>query len=166
VKKYHSTILIVDDDPNDLLLIENAFRGVGVTTPIHALSGGAEAIAYMKGEGKYADRATYAYPSFITTDLKMPGTDGLAVLDHLQKNPLWTGIPTVVLTGSRDADDIKRAYLLGANSYHVKPSTLEGLRQLARTLHEYWMTCEIPQVDHTGRQSPTNSIGKLGERFA
>ena len=166
MKKYHATIMIVDDDANDLFLIEKAFRAAGVTDPIHAINGGAEAIAYMMGQGKYADRTTYAYPTFVTTDLKMPGTDGFAVLEHLQKNPLWAVIPTVVLTGSRDLDDIKRAYLLGASSYHVKPSTIEGLRHLMKVLHDYWMTCEIPQVDSTGRQLPTNSVGKLGERFA
>ncbi|MDB6131603.1 MAG: CheY-like response regulator receiver domain protein, partial [Verrucomicrobiales bacterium] len=65
--------MVVDDDPNDLILIQRAFRAIGVTEPIHTISGGLEAIAYMMGEGKYADRDTFAYPTFITTDLKMPG---------------------------------------------------------------------------------------------
>jgi len=166
MRKYHSTIMIVDDDANDRFLIERAFRSIGVKEPIHTINGGLEAIAYMMGEGKYADRAKFAYPTFISTDLKMPGADGFAVLEHLRRNPEWAVIPTVVLTGSRDRDDIKKAYMLGASSYHVKPSSPEGLRTLLRVLHEYWMSCEVPEVDSTGRQLHTNSQGKLGERFA
>ena len=165
MKKYHSTILIVDDDANDLILIESAFRSVGVTDPIRAVNGGREAIAYMMGEGKYSDRNTYAYPTFITIDLKMPGRDGFAVLEYLKKHPAWAIIPTVILTSSRDLDDIKKAYMMGASSYHVKPNSLDDLRRQLKVLHDYWMTCEVPEVDSTGHQLPTDSNGKLGERF-
>lgn len=166
MKNYHTTIMIVDDDENDRFLIQRAFRAIGVTDPIHTINGGLEAIAYMMGEGKYADRSKYVYPTFISTDLKMPGADGFAVLEHLKKNPEWAVIPTVVLTGSRDLDDIKKAYMLGASSYHVKPSSAEGLRKLLKILHDYWMSCEVPEVDRSGRQLRTDSQGKLGERFA
>ena len=157
--------MVVDDDPNDRILIERAFRAVGVKDPIQVLHDGLEAIAYMKGEGKYADRGLFTYPTFITTDLKMPGADGFAVLEHLKRNPEWAVIPTVVLTGSKDLDDIKRAYALGASSYHVKPHSSADLRLQLKVLHDYWMTCEVPEVDKTGKQLPTTSAGKLGERF-
>jgi CheY-like chemotaxis protein len=147
-------------------LIEESFRAIGVTDPIHTVNGGKEAIAYMMGEGKYADRGIYAYPTFITIDLKMPGSDGFAVLEFLKKNPAWAIIPTVILTSSRDLDDIKKAYMLGASSYHVKPDSLPDLRRQLKVLHDYWMTCEVPEVDITGHQLPTDSKGKLGERFA
>ena len=166
MKKYHSTILIVDDDPHDRTFIENSFRVIGVKDPIHTVNGAKMAIAYMMGEGKYSDRSIYAYPTFVTIDLKMPGEDGFAVLEHLKKNPAWSIIPTVILTSSRDLDDIKKAYMLGASSYHVKPSSIEKLRHLLKVLHDYWMTCEVPEVDSTGHQLHTNSEGKLGERFA
>jgi CheY-like chemotaxis protein len=120
----------------------------------------------MMGEGKYSDRSKYAYPTFITIDLKMPGRDGFAVLEHLKKHPAWAIIPTVILTSSRDLDDIKKAYMLGASSYHVKPHALADLRRQLKVLHDYWMTCEVPEVDGTGHQLPTDSVGKLGERFA
>ncbi len=165
MKKYHTTIMVVDDDPNDLFLIERAFRAIGVEDPIHKISGGREAIAYIMGEGKFSDRRLYAYPTFIATDLKMPEVDGFAVLEHLKNNPEWAVIPTVVLSSSRDLDDIKKAYMLGASSYHVKPSSQDDLRQLLKVLHDYWMTCEVPEVDSTGRQLQTDSEGKLGERF-
>ena len=158
--------MVVDDNADDLMFIERAFRAIGVKDPIHLIHDGEEAIAYMKGEGKFADRKVYAYPTFITTDLKMPRADGFAVLEYLKKHPDWAIIPTVVLTASRDLDDIKRAYRFGASSYHVKPVSTEALRQQLKVLHDYWLTCEVPEVDTTGRQLPTNSDGKLGERFA
>jgi CheY-like chemotaxis protein len=166
MKSYFATILVVDDDPNDLHLTELALRHIGVTSPIHLCQGGLEAIAYMMGEGKYADRETFAYPTFIITDLKMPGADGFAVLEHLRGNPEWAVIPTVVFSASQDLDDIKKSYMLGASSYHVKPRTLDALRKQMKVLHEYWLTCEVPAVDSTGRQLATDSKGKLGERFA
>jgi len=158
--------MIVDDDPDDLILIERSFRKIGVKDPIHTINGGREAIAYMIGEGKYADRSLYAYPTFIITDLKMPGTDGFAVLEHLKNNPGWAVIPTVVLTSSTDLDDIKKAYMLGASSYHLKPASLDGLCHQLQVLHDYWISCEVPEVDSTGHQLRTESSGKLGERFA
>jgi len=158
--------MVVDDDPNDLIFIEKAFRAIGVKDPIHTINGGLEAIAYMMGEGKFSDRNLYAYPTFITTDLKMPGADGFAVLEHLKQNPEWAVIPTVVLTSSADLDDIKKAYMLGASSYHLKPSSPADLRRQLKVLHDYWLTCEVPEVDSSGRQVRTDSNGKLGERFA
>src|SRR5688572_32868646 len=165
MKKYFATILVIDDDKNDQWLIERALRTAGVVAPIYLASDGAEAIAYMMGEGKYADRKKYAYPTFIITDLKMPDRDGFAVLEFLKGNPEWAVIPTIVFSSSSDLDDIKKAYMLGASSYHVKPRTLGALMHQMLVLHAYWMTCEVPEVDSTGRQLRTESVGKLGERF-
>ena len=165
MKKYFATILVVDDDENDRWLIERARRAAGVNGPIHLASDGSEAIAYFMGEGKFADRSKYAYPTFVMTDLKMPAVDGFGVLEFLKGNPEWAIIPTVVFTSSPDRDDIKKAYMLGASSYHVKPHDPEAFRELIRTLNAYWLTCEVPEVDSTGKQLATNSVGKLGERF-
>jgi CheY-like chemotaxis protein len=165
MKKFHATILLVDDDPDFLDLMEMAFIKNGIEGVINKVTDGAEAIAYMMGEGKYADRVRYEYPTFIMTDLKMPRADGFAVLEHLKSNPDWAIIPSVVFSGSADLDDIKKAYMLGASSYHIKPPNFESLRVRLKILNDYWMTCETPQVDVTGRQLPTNSVGKLGERF-
>ena len=166
MKTYHATILIVEDDTNDQFLIETGFRKLGVTGPIQVVADGAEAIAYMCGEGKYADRVKFPYPTFITTDLKMPRADGFAVLEFLKKNPEWRVIPAVVLSSSCDLDDIKNAYTLGASSYHVKHQSPEQFRRQLQILHDYWLTCEVPQVDSTGKQLETNRRGKLGERYA
>jgi CheY-like chemotaxis protein len=166
MKTFHATILLVDDDEDFLLFVEKAFRKIGVDGVLHKVSDGAEAIAYMMGEGKFADRSLYPYPTFIMTDLKMPRADGFAVLEFLQTNPEWSIIPSVVFSGSSDLDDIKKAYRLGASSYHIKPHSFEELSQRIKTLHDYWVTCETPEVDKTGRQLPTTSSGKLGARFS
>ena len=158
-------VLVVEDDPNDQFLIERAFRKIGVTSPIQIVSDGAEAIAYMRGEGKFSDREKYSYPTFVITDLKMPGTDGFGVLEFLKNNPEWAIIPTIVLSASADLDDIKKSYMLGASSYHVKPPTQDQLRELLSVIHAYWLTCQVPEVDRSGRRLQTDSEGKLGERF-
>lgn len=163
--KSNPTILVVDDEPNDLMLVQAAFKAAGVSSRIQIANGGQEAIAYLKGEGKYSDRHLYRYPDFVITDLKMPGVDGFAVLEYLQQHPQSAVVPTVVLSSSRDNDDIKKAYFLGASSYHVKPSDPAALRALVKALHEYWMICEVPEVDVTGKQLKTESRHKLGERF-
>jgi CheY-like chemotaxis protein len=165
MKKYHATVMVIEDDPNDQVLIVKAFRTIGMTDPIQVVSDGVEAIAYMMGEGKYADRQKYTYPTFIITDLKMPRADGFAVLEFLKSNPDWKVIPTIVLSASSDLDDIKKSYMLGASSYHVKPQSPEELRNQLAVINAYWMTCQVPEVDISGKQLVTESAGKLGERF-
>jgi len=165
MKKYNGTLLVIEDNPGDQKLIKIAFEKIGIIAPIHFLDDGSDAIAYMMGEKKYADRKEYAYPTFIMTDLKMPRADGFTVLEFLKGNPEWSVIPTVVFSASTDPDDIKKSYMLGASSYHVKPATLEAIANQLRVLHEYWMTCEVPEVSVSGKQLKTESAGKLGERF-
>jgi CheY-like chemotaxis protein len=156
------TILVADDDANDRKMTEICFRRNGIANPVQLVESGEEAIAYLEGTGQYADRSRFAYPSFIICDLKMPHGDGFTVLQHLKSNPQWAVIPTVILSASGDLDDIKKAYLLGASSYLVKPSDLPGLLRLTKILYDYWNECEVPEVDATGRQLHTESAGKMG----
>ena len=165
MKTKNPTILVIEDKVTDQTLLKRAFSTVGVSDPIHFLKSGKEAIAYMMGEGEFADRQRYAYPTFILSDLHMPDGDGFSVLEFLKGNPQWAVIPTIILSRSEDLDDIKTAYLLGASSYHVKPASQTGMTHLMLILHAYWMTCEVPEVDLSGRQLLTNDKGKLSERF-
>jgi CheY-like chemotaxis protein len=165
MKKVNPTILIIEDDEDDALLIRIAFKRAGVTSPIHRVENGAEAIAYLMGDGPYGDRSKFMYPSFIMTDLKMPGVNGFDVLEFLKGNPEWAVIPVIVFSSSADPDDIKRAYQMGASSYHVKPGTSEVLAHQVLVLHAYWMTCEVPEADLSGRHLATKSTGKLGQKF-
>jgi CheY-like chemotaxis protein len=166
MKREHLTILLVDDDPNDLLFIERAFRRLGITDPIRTCSSGSEAIAYLNGEGEFADRSKYEFPSFILSDLKMPNGDGFALLQAVRSHPKWAIIPFAIISGSGDEDDIKKAYQAGANSYFIKPSLPAALMDLLRTFHAYWTTVEAPRIDQAGDMLPTYSINKIGERFS
>ena len=165
MKTPHPTILVVEDKITDQRMIQEGFRTISVTDPIHYVSGGKEAIAYMMGEGRFGDRVKFAYPTFVLTDLHMKDGDGFSVLEFLKTNPEWAIIPTIVMSRSVDLDDIKTSYLLGASSYHVKPGTQVGMTHLLLILHAYWMTCEVPEVDRSGRQLTTDDRGKLSERF-
>jgi CheY-like chemotaxis protein len=166
MKREHLTILLVDDDPNDLLFLERAFRSLKITDPIRACASGSEAIAYLNGDGKFADRSKYEFPSFILSDLKMPNGDGFALLHAVRSHPKWAIIPTAIISGSADEDDIKQAYQLGANSYFVKPSTPADLADLLRKFHAYWTAVEVPRIDLAGDMLPTYSKNKIGERFS
>lgn len=159
-------ILIVDDDPNDRVMIETALRAAGTDWPITALSGGAAAIDYLKGTGNYVDRQRHPYPAFVITDLKMTPVDGLDILEYLRSTPRAGIIPTVVFSSSADPDDVDKAYALGASSYHVKACDAEGFHAQLKLLLDYWMSCEVPEVSETGMRVPTNSQGRIGERYS
>jgi CheY-like chemotaxis protein len=166
MRKTTPVVLVIDDDPNDLMFIQSAFQAIGVAARVQTAGSGDEAIAYLTGGGKFSARSAYPYPDFVITDLKMPDGDGFAVLEHFKRNPEWAVIPTVILSGSQDNDDIKKAYLLGASAYHVKPSSPTALRALIKAMHDYWLTCELPEVDRSGKQVETSGAHKLGQRFA
>jgi CheY-like chemotaxis protein len=165
VKRQHRTILIAEDQPDDAFLLQRAFRANNITDPMHIVTDGTEAIAYLRGEGKYANREIYEFPSFIISDLKMPRQDGFAILQALHSRPEWSVVPMIILSGSADENDIERAYMLCAKAYLVKPASFEDLRNLVKKFHDFWSLCETPRVDKNGEKLPTNGEGKIGTRF-
>ncbi|MFN7140630.1 MAG: response regulator [Limisphaerales bacterium] len=163
MKRQGTTILVIDDDPNDRFMIERAFRKNGVRDTIHLLAGGSEAIDYLNGEGKFADRKKFEFPSLVITDLKMPEVDGFGVLKHIKRNPQWAVIPTIMLSGSADTNDIKNAYLWGAASFLNKPASPTELQDKLKKLYDYWIIVEVPQILPSGEMEETESRGKMGE---
>src|SRR4051812_34493295 len=139
-------ILIVEDNDNDALLLKKALQRNQVTNPIHVVPDGVEALKYLGGEPPYQDRQAYPFPSVIYTDLKMPRMDGFEVLEHLKNHPDCAVIPVIVMTASDQDEDIKKAYGLGANSYIVKPHTLDELTEIVGLCINYWKACSKPQV--------------------
>jgi CheY-like chemotaxis protein len=137
-------ILIAEDDENDVLMLQRALRKAGFTNPFHICPNGADAIVYLKGEPPYEDREKFRFPRLVITDLKMPQMDGFELLTWLQNHPDCNMIPKLVLSASRQQEDVKRAYRLGANSYLVKPSSFEDLVGNLRLCLEYWSICEKP----------------------
>lgn len=165
MKKQRNTILLVEDDIGIRELMLHAFQSLEIKDQVHAVAGGEEAISYLNGEGKFADRQKYEFPTTIITDLDMPDGDGFAVLEHLKSDPRWRVIPIIMLSGSADTDDIKQAYLLGVSTFFTKPDGFADLKKLLLRLVDYWSQAEVPQVDESGRMLPTESLGKRGARF-
>jgi len=133
-----TVILLVEDDPNDVLLTRRAFSKAGVSATVSVVEDGDAAVAYLSGNGRYADRAQYPLPTIVLLDLKLPRRSGLEVLTWIRQQSPLKRIPVVVLTSSRESVDVNRAYDLGANSYLVKPVSFEELAKLLHALNVYW----------------------------
>jgi len=133
-------ILLAEDDPNDVLLIQRALQRSNIVNPLQVVRDGADAVAYLNGDLQYGDRERYPLPVLLLMDLKMPRKSGLEVLEWLRQQ---TGglrrLPVVVLTSSNQSLDINRAYDLGANSYLVKPAGFDSLLELVKNLDMYWL---------------------------
>ena len=140
-------ILLAEDNETDVLLTRRAFKKVGLLNPMQVVSDGEEAIAYLSGTGKYANRAEYPLPVLLLLDLKMPKKNGLEVLEWVRQQPTLRALRIVVLTTSDLYRDVNRAYELGANSYIVKPVEMEQFLRVSETLRGYWLwMSETPQI--------------------
>ncbi len=131
-------ILLVEDDPNDVLLIQRAFAKAGMRECLRVARDGQEAIDYLNGSGQYANRIQHPMPFLILLDLKMPGVDGFQVLDWVRSSPEVKRTLTVVLTSSNLQSDVDRAYELGANSYLVKPVEFDEMASMVQRFEVYW----------------------------
>ncbi len=140
-------ILLVEDEENDVMLLQRAFRRAGMVNPLQVVRHGDDAVAYLEGTGVYADRAAYPLPVLVLLDLKLPRRTGLEVLEWVKGQTGVKKIPIVVLTSSKNDSDVDRAYELGANSYLVKPVSFETLLELVKSLELYWLVLnERPKV--------------------
>jgi CheY-like chemotaxis protein len=138
------TILLAEDDVNDALLIRRAFVKNAIANPIQVVPDGEEAIAYLTGQGVYQDRGQFPFPKFFITDLKMPRKSGFEILEWVLANEECCVVPTIVLSSSKQPDDIRRAYALKAHSYFVKPADFSQLQAVVKQIFEYWTRCERP----------------------
>ena len=136
-------ILIAEDSEDDLILLKRAFHRAGVVNPIHVVRSGRETISYLKGNGKYADREAFPFPSVLLLDLNMPDGDGFEVLTWVRNKLDTSGLLVVVLTRMEEIKVISRAYALGANSFLTKPGNPEDLQELVNSFHGYWLLKNI-----------------------
>lgn len=131
------TILLIEDDENDVFFMLHAFRKAAVGATLQLISDGVEAMAYLRGEGKYANRDKFPAPALTLLDLNIPYVHGLEVLRQIQGQPRKNIV--IVLTSSGAESDIEAAYAFGANSYLLKPSTVDERLELVRDLEKYWL---------------------------
>lgn len=138
------TILLVEDDPNEIYLTRRAFQKANINVSLQIIDDGDSAIAYLSGTGEYADRQRFPIPKLILLDLKLPCRSGHEILAWLRQHPYLNLLPVVIFTSSREPADINLAYELGANSYLVKPSGLKALKRVVETLSLYWLVDNEP----------------------
>src|SRR5437870_120315 len=127
-------ILVAEDDSDQILLLQREFKRKRFPAVVRYLRDGSKTIAYLKGEGQYANRKLFPLPDLILLDIKMPKQNGFEVLQAVKADPLLAKIPIVVLTISQELADVNQAYQLGARTFLVKPLDLAELRQLCQTL--------------------------------
>jgi CheY-like chemotaxis protein len=132
-------ILLVEDNPQDMELTLRALRKANLANNIHLARDGAEALDFIFCEGPHAARKIEDTPKVIMLDLKLPKVDGLEVLQRLKGDARTKAIPVVVLTSSREQNDVVETYDLGVNSYIVKPVNFEGFAAAVQQLGMYWL---------------------------
>jgi CheY-like chemotaxis protein len=138
------TILLIEDNGDDVALIRRAFKKCNIINPLQVLSDGDRVVDYLAGHGAYADRDRYPLPVLIVLDLKLPKKSGLEVLEWVRGASLIKRIPVVILTSSRESRDLNTAYDPGVNSYLVKPVNFDDLQKVVARLHVYWILTNVP----------------------
>jgi two-component system, response regulator len=137
-------ILIVEDTPEDLDLTLRSLRKAKITNHIQVARDGEEALEFIFCEGPFAERKIEDGPKVILLDLKLPKIDGLEVLQRIKSDPRTRSIPVVVLTSSREQNDVVESYNLGVNSYIVKPVNFEQFSEAVQKLGLYWLLINHP----------------------
>ena len=142
-----NVLLHVEDDPNDVLLLQRAFRKANAAITIQAVTDGDKAVAYLSGADEYGDREKYPLPAVVLLDLKMPRKSGLEVLQWVRSNEKVRRLIVIIFTSSKHDEDVNKAYDIGANSYLVKPVGFDMLVEVAKMIQQYWIsTNERPQL--------------------
>ncbi len=143
-----TNILLVDDDPTHARLISRLLVKSGIESEITELNDGDQATDYLLGRGNYGDRNRHPLPQLVLLDLRMPGTDGFAVLRAVKASTVARRIPMVVLSSSCDPRDVNQAYDLGANGYVVKPMDFSEFSEAAEALKAFWLSANTaPAAD-------------------
>lgn len=136
-------VLIVDDNEMDTELAAEAFRHSAQDTVLHIANNGQQALDYLFGKKQYANRKLYPLPRLVLLDIKMPGMDGLEVLEKIKGDDSIKHLPVIMLTSSADQRDRARSYELGANSYLVKPVSFGQFRTMVGVIDEYWLNLNV-----------------------
>jgi two-component system response regulator len=136
------TVLMVEDDPDDVYLTRDALRANRLRVNLHVVHDGVEALRFLHRENGYADARR---PNLVLLDLNLPGMDGREVLTEMKEDPALTDIPVVVLTTSRAEEDVVSSYRRHANCYVTKPVDIDQFRSVVASIENFWFTIvELP----------------------
>ena len=138
------TILLVEDDPNDVYFMKHAAQEAGILDALQVAQDGQEAVDYLEGLGDYANRQRFPLPCLVLLDLKLPRVMGFEVLKWIRQQPALKNTTVIVLTSSDLKPDVDLAYRLGANSYLVKPPTPDKLVEVITRIKQYWLDLNRP----------------------
>jgi len=140
------TVLVVEDNEEEVILLQRAFARTGLEIAVQFVANGEEAIDYLSGMDRFADRGTFPEPDIVLMDLKMPRKGGFEVLEWFRNLQEGALIPVIVLTSSTREADVQRAYSLGANTYFTKPTNFEEFQDVIKTLYGYWSRARRPRT--------------------
>ncbi len=141
------TILSAEDDPDDCLLVEEAFQESGQPNQLYFVQDGIALMQYLRRQGSYTDPMIAPRPDLILLDLKMPGMDGRESLAKIKADPDLRSIPVVVLTTSSAEEDVLQTYELGGAGFISKPDTFQGMLDVVKCLNQYWFEI-VELIDH------------------
>ncbi len=143
------TILLVEDNEDDVKLTLRAFKRNNMQNPITVVRDGVEALEFLFAKGAYADRAGKPLPSLVILDLKLPRLDGQGVLKAVRADERTRLVPVVVMTSSKEEEDMSRSYALGANGYVRKPVDFDEFVEATKILGLYWLTVNQPPPERS-----------------
>ena len=136
-------ILLVENEENDVVFLKRAMQKAGIINPVHVVESGQDAVAYLKGEREYANRAVHPLPMLVLLDLKLRGLDGADVLAWLRQQRAFATLPVIVLSSSALPIDVDEAYRRGANSYVLKTAEPAELAELMQAFALWWLKHNI-----------------------
>jgi len=143
-RKTNRNILLVEDNPDDVELTLRALKQYNIRNEITVVRDGAEALDYLFATGVYSDRDTTTMPAVVILDLKLPKVNGLEVLQRMRADERTQLVPVVILTSSKEEQDMINGYKFGANSYVQKPVDFTQFVEAARQLGLYWLVINEP----------------------
>jgi len=159
-------ILLVEDNPSDIALTQRAFAKSHIANELIVAEDGQAALDYLFATGKHTNRDVSQVPALVLLDLKLPGVDGLEVLRQIRLDPRTSRLPVVILTTSKEEQDVAQSYDLGANSYIRKPVDFTQFIQAVEHLGLYWLVLNepAPSRKRTGFTSPLTDPGTTSPR--
>jgi CheY-like chemotaxis protein len=141
------TILMVEDNEDDVFLRQRAFSKANVTNPLQAVADGEEALNYLQGKGQYADRGKFPFPVVVFLDLNMPKKSGFEVLEYIRQHPTLRKLTVNILSSSTRPSDINKAAFLGTNAYFIKPTQIDKFQELIKGWYDLAWFYAFPKIE-------------------